>query len=331
MTRELKGEKILVTGSGGFIGSHLTERLVKEGASVRALIHYNSRNDWGLLETLPPEVLKEIEIFMGDIQDPFSVRKAVKGTDVVFHLAALIAIPYSYVAPQSYVTTNVQGTLNVVQACLDEGVGKVVHTSTSETYGTALYAPIDEKHPMQGQSPYSASKIGADKIAESYFLSFGLNVATIRPFNTYGPRQSARAVIPTIISQVLSGGPLKLGSLHPTRDLNFVADTVDGFIKVAQSGKSPGEVVNVGSGSEISIGDLAGKIMKIIGNEVEIITDDQRIRPEKSEVGRLLCDNRKAKELAGWEPRVSLDEGLKRTIDWVRENRAHYKSGIYNI
>jgi NAD dependent epimerase/dehydratase len=329
--KELKGKKVLVTGAGGFIGSHLTERLVRDGASVRALVHYNSRNDWGLLEMLAPEVLKNVEIFTGDVQDPFSVRKAVKGTDLVFHLAALIAIPYSYNAPQSYVTTNVQGTLNVVQACLDENVGKVVHTSTSETYGTALYAPIDEKHPLQGQSPYSASKIGADKIAESYYLSFGLQAATIRPFNTYGPRQSARAVIPTIISQVLSGGPLKLGSLHPTRDLNYVEDTVDGFIKVAQSDKSAGQVINVGSGSEISIGELAKKIMKIIGAEVEIITDDQRIRPEKSEVGRLLCDNSKARELTGWQPRVGLDEGLKRTVEWVRENRSHYKSGIYNV
>ncbi|CAG1064678.1 dTDP-glucose 4,6-dehydratase [uncultured bacterium] len=329
--KELKGKKVLVTGAGGFIGSHLTEKLVREGASVRALVHYNSRNDWGLLEMLAPEVLKNVEIFTGDVQDPFSMRKAVKGVDLVFHLAALIAIPYSYNAPQSYVTTNVQGTLNVVQACLDENVGKVVHTSTSETYGTALYAPIDEKHPLQGQSPYSASKIGADKIAESYYLSFGLQAATIRPFNTYGPRQSARAVIPTIISQVLSGGPLKLGSLHPTRDLNYVEDTVDGFIKVALSEKSAGQVINVGSGSEISIGELAKKIMKIIGSEVEIITDDQRIRPEKSEVGRLLCDNSKARELAGWQPRVGLDEGLKRTVEWVRENRSHYKSGIYNV
>jgi NAD dependent epimerase/dehydratase len=331
MMKELKGKKVLVTGAGGFIGSHLTERLVRDGASVRALVHYNSRNDWGLLEMLAPEVLKNVEIFTGDVQDPFSVRKAVKGNDLVFHLAALIAIPYSYNAPQSYVTTNVQGTLNVVQACLDENVGKVVHTSTSETYGTALYAPIDEKHPLQGQSPYSASKIGADKIAESYYLSFGLQAATIRPFNTYGPRQSARAVIPTIISQVLSGGPLKLGSLHPTRDLNYVEDTVDGFIKVAQSEKSAGQVINVGSGSEISIGELAKKIMKIIGAEVEIMTDDQRIRPEKSEVGRLLCDNNKARELAGWQPRVGLDEGLKRTVEWVRANRSHYKSGIYNV
>ncbi len=329
--KELKGKKVLVTGAGGFIGSHLTEKLVREGASVRALVHYNSRNDWGLLEMLAPEVLKNVEIFTGDVQDPFSMRKAVKGVDLVFHLAALIAIPYSYNAPQSYVTTNVQGTLNVVQACLDENVGKVVHTSTSETYGTALYAPIDEKHPLQGQSPYSASKIGADKIAESYYLSFGLQAATIRPFNTYGPRQSARAVIPTIISQVLSGGPLKLGSLHPTRDLNYVEDTVDGFIKVALSEKSAGQVINVGSGSEISIGELAKKIMKIIGSEVEIITDDQRIRPAKSEVGRLLCDNSKARELAGWQPRVGLDEGLKRTVEWVRENRSHYKSGIYNV
>jgi len=327
----LRNNTIFVTGSGGFIGSHLTERLVRDGAKVRALIHYNSQNNWGLLERLPKDILAEIDVFTGDVQDPFSMRKAVDGCDVVFHLASLIAIPYSYVAPQSYVTTNVIGTLNVMQACLDKGVGKVVHTSTSETYGTARYVPIDENHPMQGQSPYSASKIGADKMAESYYLSFGLPVATIRPFNTYGPRQSARAVIPTIISQVLKDGPLKLGSLTPTRDLNYVEDTVEGFVQVALSDKSVGQVINIGHGKEISVGELAGKIMKLLGKDVDIVSDDQRIRPEKSEVERLLADNAKARELLGWAPKVSLDEGLQRTIAWIAENQGYYKSGIYNV
>ena len=323
--------QVLVTGAAGFIGSHLTERLVREGAKVRALVHYNSRNDWGQLEQLAPEILGEIEVVTGDIQDPFAVRKVVTGCEVVFHLASLIAIPYSYVAPQSYVTTNVLGALNVMQAALDEGVSKVIHTSTSETYGTALYVPIDEKHPLQGQSPYSASKIGADKIAESYHLSFGLPVATIRPFNTYGPRQSARAVIPTIITQVLKGGPLKLGSLTPTRDLNYVSDTVAGFLAVAGSERSTGEVINIGSGREIAVGDLARKIMAIVGQEVEIICEDQRVRPEKSEVERLLADNSKARELLGWEPCVTLDEGLRRVVEWMGEHLALYKTNIYNV
>ena len=323
--------QVLVTGAAGFIGSHLTERLVREGAKVRALVHYNSRNDWGQLEPLPQEIMSEIDVVTGDIQDPFAVRKAVKGCEVVFHLASLIAIPYSYVAPQSYVTTNVLGALNVMQAALDEGVSKVVHTSTSETYGTALYVPIDEKHPLQGQSPYSASKIGADKIAESYHLSFGLPVATVRPFNTYGPRQSARAVIPTIITQVLKGGPLKLGSLTPTRDLNYVNDTVAGFLSVAGSERSTGEVINIGSGREIAVGDLARKIMAIIGREVEIICENQRVRPEKSEVERLLADNSKARELLGWEPCVTLDEGLKCVVEWMRDHLALYKTNIYNV
>ena len=324
-------KQVLVTGAAGFIGSHLTERLVQGGAKVRALVHYNSRNDWGQLERLPKDILAEVEVFTGDVQDPFSMRKAVTDCEVVFHLASLIAIPYSYVAPQSYVTTNVLGTLNVMQACLEVGVQKVVHTSTSETYGTARYVPIDEKHPLQGQSPYSASKIGADKMAESYHLSFGLPVATIRPFNTYGPRQSARAVIPAIISQVLKGGLLKLGSLTPTRDLNYVEDTVEGFLRVALNERSVGEVINIGHGREISVGDLAIKIMKILGKEVKIITDDQRIRPEKSEVERLLADNSKARELLGWEPKISLDEGLSRTIAWINDNQGYYKSDIYNV
>ena len=323
--------RVFITGASGFIGSHLVEKLIKMDVNVRGMVHYNSRNDWGLLELLPKNILDEVDVISGDIQDPYFVRRAVKGCDVVFHLSSLIGIPYSYVAPSSYISTNVQGALNIMQACLEEGVKKVVHTSTSETYGTAQYVPIDENHSLQGQSPYSASKIGADKIAESFFLSFGLPVATIRPFNTYGPRQSVRAIIPVIITQLLNGGPLRIGSLNPTRDLNYVSDTIDGFIKVAESDRSIGEVINIGSGQEISIGDLARKIMKILGKDLEILTDEQRVRPEKSEVQRLLADNRKARELIGWEPKTPLDEGLKKTIAWFTENKGHYKSTIYNL
>lgn len=326
-----EGTKVLVTGAGGFIGSHLTERLVELGASVRGMVHYNSRNDWGLIERLPKNIQNEIEIFMGDLQDPFSVQKAVSGREVVFHLGALIAIPYSYIAPASYVSTNVTGTLNVMQASLNEGVHKVVHTSTSETYGTALYTPIDEKHPLQGQSPYSASKIGADKIAESYYLSFSLPVATIRPFNTYGPRQSARAVIPTIISQAFTQDFIKLGSLAPVRDLNFVKDTVNGFLKIAESENSVGEVINVGFGKGITIGELAQKILKLMDKDLEIKTDEQRIRPEKSEVMQLICANAKAKERVGWEPEYSLEQGLSRVIEFVEKNLDLYKTDIYNV
>jgi len=324
-------KKVLVTGAGGFIGSHLTERLVKEGAKVKAFLHYNSRNDWGLLELLPKDILDEIEIFTGDIQDPFAVGKAVSGCSIVFHLASLIAIPYSYIAPQSFVTTNVLGAVNVMEAALKEGVERVVHTSTSEVYGTAQYVPIDEKHPLQGQSPYSASKIGADKIAQSYYRSFNLPVATIRPFNTYGPRQSARAVIPTIITQVLKGDKLKLGDLTPTRDLNFVYDTVEGFLKMACVPEAIGEVINIGSGKEISIGDLAKKIMSLIGKEVPIVTEEIRKRPKKSEVQRLLADNSKAKKLLNWQPKYTIDEGLKITIDWISKNLNKYKVDIYNV
>jgi len=324
-------KKVIVTGAGGFIGSHLSERLVREGARVRAFLHYNSRNDWGLLELLPKEILQEIEIFTGDIQDPFAVKKAISGCDVVFHLASLIAIPYSYIAPQSFVTTNVLGAVNVMEASLRQGVEVVVHTSTSEVYGTAQYVPIDEKHPLQGQSPYSASKIGADKIAESYYRSFNLPVATIRPFNTYGPRQSARAVIPTIITQVLTKDSLKLGDLTPTRDMNFVYDTVEGFLKVASTKEAIGEVINIGSGQEISIGDLAKKIMKLIGKDIPIITEEVRKRPSKSEVRRLLADNTKAKEILNWQPRYSIEQGLKITIDWIKQHLDKYKVDIYNV
>lgn len=329
---KLKGKKILVTGAGGFIGSHLTEELVKIGANVRVFVHYNSRNDWGLLEFLSSNVKSEIDVISGDIQDNNAVRRAVKDIDVVFHLAALIGIPYSYIAPESYINTNIKGTLNVMQACLDEEIEKVVHTSTSEVYGTAKYVPIDEKHPLQGQSPYSASKIGADKIAESYYLSFNLPVATIRPFNTFGPRQSARAVIPTIISQALSSGIVELGSLTPIRDLTYVKDTVNGFIKVAESPKSIGEVINTGNGKGISIGELSEKIICLLEiPDLKISVDEKRIRPEKSEVMELICDNSKAKKLLGWEPKYSLEEGLKETISWIKEHQRHYKPNIYNV
>lgn len=331
MTSGFTHSNILVTGAGGFIGSHLVDRLVCEGRKVRAFVHYNSRGDWGLLELISEDVLSEIEVVLGDIQDPFAVRNAVKGCQAVFHLASLIAIPYSYVAPKSYVDTNVLGAINVMQASLSEGVERVVHTSTSECYGTAQHVPIDEKHPLQGQSPYSASKIGADMIAESYYRSFGLPVAIIRPFNTYGPRQSARAVIPTIIAQALKGDVIRLGSLTPTRDLTYVEDTVEGFIRVAEAPAAVGTVTNVGSGREISIGDLARLICKLIGREARIETDEGRVRPEKSEVERLLCENRKAKKILGWEPKMTLEEGLQLTIKWFRENQWRYKVNLYNI
>ena len=326
-----KGRKVLITGAGGFIGSHLAERLVSMGLIVRAFVHYNSRNYWGWIEKFPKKIKKEIEIVTGDINDPFSVKKAIKGCDICFHLAALIAIPYSYAAPQQFIDTNVKGTLNVLQGCLEEGVGKVIHTSTSEVYGTAQYVPIDEKHPLQGQSPYSASKIGADMIAESYFRSFGLPVSIIRPFNAFGPRQSARAVIPTIITQILTGNVVKLGSMHPTRDLNYVDNTIDGFIRIAESSASVGEVINIGSGQEISIGDLCKRIISLIGKDMEIMSKLERVRPEKSEVDRLVADNSKAKKLIGWEPKVSLNEGLNRTIQWCSKNLSSYKVDIYNI
>ena len=324
-------KQVLVTGAAGFIGSHLVERLVREGHQVRAYVHYNSRNDWGNLELVDPAVKREIEVVNGDIADPFSVRQAVRGVQVVYHLSSLIAIPYSYVAPQSYVQTNVQGAINVLQAAREEGVERVVHTSTSECYGTALYVPIDEKHPLQGQSPYSASKIGADMLAESYWRSFELPVAIIRPFNTFGPRQSARAVIPTIISQALKGGTIKLGSLTPTRDMNFVDNTVDGFLAVASHPAAVGQVINVGSGREIGIGDLARLIVRLVGSDSEVVEDNQRIRPANSEVERLLCDHAKATELLGWTPRVGLEEGLQRSIDWFRSHLDRYKTDIYNI
>lgn len=326
----VEGAKVLVTGAGGFIGSHLVEVLARRGAKVTAMVHYDARADHSNLELVPADVRPSIEVVSGNVEDPYFVASAVRGHDVVFHLAALIAIPFSYVAPASFVATNVNGTLAVLEACRRHGTARLVHTSTSETYGTAQYTPIDEKHPLQGQSPYSASKIAADKLAESYYLSFGLPVATIRPFNTFGPRQSARAVIPTIISQALASPTIRLGSLTPVRDLNFVLDTVEGFIAVAESDAAIGEVVNVGSGSAISIGDLAQKVLQTMGVQKEIVTDAQRIRPEKSEVLTLLCDRRKAEALTGWRPRYTLEQGLSATIEFVRAHQGRFRPDVYN-
>lgn len=334
----LKRKKILVTGADGFIGSHLTEELVRRGHDVRAFVLYNSFNSWGWLDHSPAEITDSLEVFSGDIRDPFGVKQAMQGCDVVFHLAALIAIPYSYHSPATYVDTNINGTLNVVQAARDLGVSKVVHTSTSEVYGTARFVPITEEHPLQGQSPYSASKIGADQIALSYYSSFDTPVAVIRPFNTYGPRQSARAVIPTIITQIANGKrTLKLGAVHPTRDFNYVSDTVRGFIAVAESDNSVGEVINIGSNFEVSIGDTVRMIAEVMGADVEIETDEVRLRPEKSEVERLWAENRKAQQLLGWAPEYAGLEGLRlglsQTAEWFSnpENLRNYKSDTYNI
>lgn len=330
----LKNKKVLVTGADGFIGSHLTEALLDAGCHVRAFAYYNSFNTWGWLDTLPKSKLKNIEVFVGDIRDPNGVRTAMKGCDAVFHLAALIAIPFSYHSPDSYVDTNIKGTLNVLQAARDMGTERVIVTSTSEVYGTARTVPISEAHPLQGQSPYSASKIGADKIAESFHLSFGLPVITVRPFNTYGPRQSARAVIPTIITQLQAGAKkIRLGALHPTRDLNFVTDTCAGFIALARCDKAVGRTVNIGSGREISVGDLARLLIGLSGKKASIASDNARLRPAKSEVERLLCDNSLIKELTGWAPKYTLERGLAETVKWFRDpaNLARYKWDIYNV
>lgn len=323
------GQKVLVTGAAGFIGSHLTERLVALGANTRAFVHYNSSGSWGWLDR--SLVRDQIEVVLGDVRDRESIDVAMKKVDVVFHLAALIAIPYSYDAPLSYVRTNVEGTLNVLQSARSQGVDKIVHTSTSEVYGTARSVPISEEHPLQGQSPYSASKIGADKIAESFHLSFDLPVVTVRPFNAYGPRQSARAVIPTIVTQALSQPEIRLGNLEPTRDLNFVTDTVEGFIKAAESNNAVGEVINLGTGHEISIGALAQTILETMGKKIPVVSESQRVRPENSEVERLCAENRKARELLGWQPQFSLEEGLVKTIEWLRENHEQYRSDVYVI
>jgi NAD dependent epimerase/dehydratase len=325
-------KNVLITGADGFIGSHLTELLVRQGYQVKALSQYNSFNYWGWLEDV--DCLADIEVLSGDVRDPHYCRKITAGVDTVFHLAALIAIPYSYAAPDSYVDTNVKGTLNICQAALDNGVDRVIHTSTSEVYGTAQYVPIDEKHPLQPQSPYSASKIGADAMAMSFFNAFGLAVTIARPFNTYGPRQSARAVIPTIISQIASQlKQIRLGDVAPTRDFNYVADTCRGFLALARSDKAIGETVNIGSNHEISVGDTLALIRELMHSDVEFMTDEQRIRPERSEVFRLWCDNGKIREMTGFQPEYSLRAGLQATIDWFTrpENLAKYKAGIYNV
>lgn len=324
-------KKILVTGADGFIGSHLTEELVKKGYEVKAFVFYNSFNTWGWLDILPQDIMRHVEIFQGDVRDPNGVRNALQGCDAVFHLAALIAIPFSYHSPDTYVDTNIKGTLNILQAAREKGT-RVLVTSTSEVYGTAQYVPIDEKHPFQGQSPYSATKIGADRLAESFYRSFGLPVTIVRPFNTYGPRQSARAVIPTIITQLFSGKTkIKLGSLTPTRDFNYVKDTAAGFISIYESDRTVGEEINIATQKEISIGELANELIRQINPAAQIVCEEERLRPEKSEVNRLLGCNRKIMELTGWRPQYTFAQGLAETTAFLRENLGRYKTDIYNV
>lgn len=325
-------KKILVTGSDGFIGSHLTEELVRAGYQVKAFVYYNSFNTWGWLDTLPSDVMKNVEIFQGDVRDPNGVKEAMKETAAVFHLAALIAIPFSYHSPDTYVDTNIKGTLNILQAAREQDLERVLVTSTSEVYGTAQYVPMDEKHPFQGQSPYSATKIGADRLAESFYRSFQLPVSIVRPFNTFGPRQSARAVIPTIITQLLAGKEkIHLGSLTPTRDFNYVKDIVNGFIKIYESERTIGEEINIATQHEISIGELAEELIRQINPNAKIVCDEERLRPEKSEVNRLLGSNKKIKELTDWKPVYSFEEGLSETISFFKDNMDKYKPDIYNI
>lgn len=330
---DFKGKKVLITGADGFIGSHLTEKLVECGANVTALAQYNSFNSWGWLDSINSGIKNEINIITGDVRENDSVRNMIRGQEVVMHLAALIAIPYSYISPMAYIRTNIEGTTNILEACRDsDTIQKIIHTSTSETYGTAMYVPIDEKHPVQGQSPYSASKIAADKIAESFYRSFSMPICTVRPFNTYGPRQSARAVIPTIITQLLAGKTdIKLGSLTPTRDFNYVKDTVNGFIEIAKSDKVIGEEINIATQSEISIGDLVEKLIRQINPDARIVCDSNRLRPDKSEVNRLLGCNEKIKKLTKWKPQYTLDNGLNETISWIKKNLERYKVDIYNV
>ena len=325
------GYEVLITGASGFIGSHLVEEMVRRGAKVKAFVHYNSRGDIGLLRYADPELLGQIELYFGDLKDPVAVRQAMEGKRAVFHLGALIGIPYSYVNPYDVVQTNVMGTLNVLTAARQLGVERVIHTSTSEVYGSARYVPIDEAHPLQGQSPYSASKIGADKLAESFNLAFGLPVTTVRPFNTYGPRQSTRAVIPTIIVQALTQDIVKLGTLDTTRDFTYVVDTATGFIAAAETDTTIGETFNLGVGKEISIGDLANLIIKIVGRDVRIESEDARMRPEGSEVNRLLSNNSKAKQLTGWVPQYSFERGLANTIDWISQHLDIFQAKRYAI
>jgi NAD dependent epimerase/dehydratase len=331
---KLRDRKVLVTGADGFMGSHLVESLLNEGCKVRAFVFYNSFNSWGWLDTLPVGILRDLDVFAGDVRDPNGVRTAMEGCSVVFHLAALIAIPFSYHSPDSYVDTNIKGTLNVLQAARQVDAERVLVTSTSEVYGTAQYAPIDEKHPFQGQSPYSATKIGADRLAESFYRSFQTPVITVRPFNTYGPRQSARAVIPTIITQLLDGETrLRLGSLKPTRDFNYVADTVRGFIALAECDAAVGEEVNIATGTEQTIGDVASLLIGELNPAASVVTEDERLRPENSEVYRLIGDNSKIARLTGWSPHFDLEAGLQETVRWFREtsNLARYKSWMYNL
>lgn len=324
--------KIMVTGSDGFIGSHLTEELVKSGYEVKAFVYYNSFNTWGWLDTLPKEIMNHVEVFQGDIRDPHGVKEATKGCNAVFHLAALIAIPFSYHSPDTYVDTNIKGTLNVLQAARELALERVLVTSTSEVYGTAIYVPIDEKHPYQGQSPYSATKIGADRLAESFYRAFDLPVTIVRPFNTYGPRQSARAVIPTIITQLLSGKEeIKLGSLTPTRDFNYVKDTARGFIDIYRSNKTVGEEINIATQQEISIGELAQELIRQINPKAQVVCDEQRLRPEKSEVNRLLGSNNKILSLTDWKPKYTFSQGIAETIEFLKNNMDKYKADIYNM
>ncbi len=332
MRKIVSKNKILVTGSDGFIGSHLVEELLKNGHAVKAFVMYNSFNSWGWLDTFPKDVLSEIEIFSGDVRDPNGVREAIKDVNEIFHLAALIAIPYSYHSPDSYVDTNIKGTLNVLQAARDFEVDRVLITSTSEVYGTAQYVPIDEKHPYQGQSPYSATKIGADRLAESFYRSFDMPITIVRPFNTYGPRQSARAVIPTIIMQLLSGkDKIELGSLAPSRDFTYVKDTVKAFLEISKSEATIGEEINIASQREITIGELAQELIKQINKDASISCSEERLRPEKSEVNRLLGSNKKIKQLTGWEPKYTFEDGLSETIKFIKANLEKYKTDIYNI
>ena len=322
-------KKVLVTGAGGFIGSHLAERLVELGADVSALVRYTSTGAWGWLDRSPHK--DQINVILGDVRDQDAVLRMMDGVEIVFHLAALIGIPYSYHAPLSYVRTNIEGTVNILQAAMRCNIERVLQTSTSEVYGSAISVPINESHPLQGQSPYSASKIGADKIAESFHLSFNLPVVIVRPFNTFGPRQSARAVIPTIVSQALGQSAITLGNLEPTRDLSYVSDTVNGFVKAAESPAAVGEVINLGTGREISIGQLAETILEMMGKRMAVVNEAQRVRPKGSEVDRLCADNSKARELLGWEPQYTLEDGLARTIEWISENHEQYRSNVYSV